>query len=318
MARYILRKNDAKTESISSVGLQPVLNEMASTLDIAVELGSNLVEWTLNSVVDGHLPSHRYLASMLLHDMLMKADAVSILLRARSSEPAKLHVRSMIEGMLGIEYLCREQSECLAEAYLIMDWLKSMKLLLGGLEGTSEHAEALRFAHDDDISKSISVDLTEDDLRRMISEIKVKLLNPNRGRVLSDILINRRRNWYSIFGGPANVRSLAKEVRLLSYYDSFYRIYSGATHASDSLSNMFGHLEGGFLKPVRQVDNAPSIFYIAMTILMRSLTTISRSLEFRDAAIAVQYVYASKIREPYHRLGSINVEYAANRGREKS
>ena len=283
---------------------------MSRALDSVVGLGSNLVEWILMDCADKPLKEFEYLTLMMFHDTLAKTDAVSVMVRARTAEPAKLQVRSIVEAMLCVEYLLREQDDVLARSYMLFEAIKNMKALLESKEDTDQRNLKDSFAHKDDISQFIELDLEEEQIESQIERLDRKILNPKFGKIVYEIYNNKGcRNWYTVFGGPQNLKELAKEVRLLSYYNAFYSHFSSSMHASDSLKGMFYDGDAAYLKPVRQLDNAPYLCDLLITIITRMTRKVAEVLGDEMMKVNVDYVYLSRIRPQRQVVQRMEIDY---------
>jgi hypothetical protein len=67
-------------------------------------------------------------------------------------------------------------------------------------------------------------------------------------------------NWFSLWDGPKDVRSLALHLKLGSMYESLYRSYSSVTHGEGAIKRVTGkkgqELE---LDPLRSPNGLPAV-----------------------------------------------------------
>jgi len=81
--------------------------------------------------------------------------------------------------------------------------------------------------------------------------------------------LRRKPNWYSLFGGPSNLRELARYLSRGAQYDILYRYWSRVTHADD-LSRFLAKTDEGYLaiKPIRNPEELKNVSRIASTFIL--------------------------------------------------
>lgn len=79
----------------------------------------------------------------------------------------------------------------------------------------------------------------------------------------------RKPNWYSLFGGPSNLRELARHVGRGAQYDILYRYWSRITHAGD-LSRYLTRTSKGSpsFKPLRNTEDIKLVSSIAASLIL--------------------------------------------------
>jgi len=116
---------------------------------------------------------------------------------------------------------------------------------------------------------SVEVQKSIDNLSDLLSRNQFK-------SIISEIAKYKRRpNWYTLFGGPANIQQLAYHLKRHVHYDFLYRQWSNVAHAHDfsPFIAVTSTGEGGIRgirnpEPIKEVSRFAATFMIDATILM--------------------------------------------------
>lgn len=165
-------------------------------------------------------------------------DGIEVLISQSCAVPAIPLVRSSFEALLTIEYILEGDYQRRAFAWLVCyvhNRLSQYEMLDPSQQKGKEFL--VTFAADSG-SKYMKLP-SFPNLSQIIQNLKSLLLNnPNYQfadyeyqRIKS--IRKRRPNWYSLSGGPGNLRDLAKHLNWGAKYDILYRSWSSITHAND-------------------------------------------------------------------------------------
>lgn len=174
---------------------------------------------------------------LYLH-MIEMADAVDVLLSQSATAPAWLQVRSLFEALLAIEYILQQDGEqrSLAWQYFYLSerlaqtekhdpstqrgqqWIKDVGLDEVG-ERLSPPPRSLVAKELARFNKALSACRFKS-VRRMCREHKGKY-------------DRAPRHWYSVGGGPRNLRDLARSLGHAAKYSALYGYWSEIGHAKD-------------------------------------------------------------------------------------
>ena len=128
---------------------------------------------------------------------------------------------------------------------------------------------------EDDISKYMKLP-SFPNLSQSIQNLK-SLLSKSNYKVADDeyqslkSIIKRRPNWYSLFGGPSNLRDLAKHLNWGAHYDILYRSWSNIAHADD-LSYFLTQTKKGSpaFKPLRNPEELKLLSSVASSFILHA------------------------------------------------
>ena len=81
----------------------------------------------------------------------------------------------------------------------------------------------------------------------------------------------RKPNWYSLFGGPGSLETLAKYLHRGAQYDILYRYWSTVSHAGD-LSNFLTQTDRGTpaFKPIRNNEEFKLFSVMASSFILHA------------------------------------------------
>jgi Family of unknown function (DUF5677) len=217
--------------------------EVASVLikwaDIFAELtnfGSRIM-----SLVQFRTESHPFkVATMLLfREALIRIDKFSILFRAGAAESCRPDVRALIEIAIYLRYLGiqkvpgERQNKSLSLIYHFkLKQLSEMKLSSPNTQESKQMKAKMRR----EVSM-IKYDLRNDKIVARIAALEKELNGP----IFEEVRLQRQSSklsnpeWFSLFGGPQGLDSLAERVKLPAAYELGYKHYSSPTHGTGSL-----------------------------------------------------------------------------------
>jgi hypothetical protein len=192
---------------------------------------------------------------LLMRHIVETVDGVSVLVAKGSKDNCGLLLRSSFEAMAGIVYILKADTERRALAYQVAHIHRKIKLYR-------------KFVPTDDVGRQLRVDLKDDQLvsffdlpitdwQKRIDGLKRTFAMPEYAPIQAEWerLKKERKgdpNWYTLFGGPSDMRKLALDIGRGSFYEILYRPWSDFTHAE----GVFGNISQGadddvLMKPVR-------------------------------------------------------------------
>lgn len=261
---------------LRKVEAKEIIEIASSLLQEEINYATNVFQRCQSSMVgvvaDESLP---ILASY--YHIVGMTDGIEVLISQSCAVPAIPLLRSSFEALLTIEYILEGDYRRRAFAWLV----SYVRQRLGEYERLDpSHQNGKEFLSTfatDEISKFMSLP-SFPDLAQAIQNLKSLLIN-NPNYQVADAeyqrIMNvrkRKPNWYSLYGGPSNLKELAKHLRRGAQYDILYRHWSSITHAGD-LSNFLTQTKGGSpafhpirnSKEIRQVSSLASTFIIDAT-----------------------------------------------------
>lgn len=247
-----------------------LLAKFSEVLDEAVNFGSQVFKWcneSLGGEADQEIP-----LILLFRRVLELTDAVSILIKASSAEPCKMHLRSMFEALLSINYLLEERESERAYAFLVCHTHKKIKTYKK-LDPSTLQGKQFKGVLKDSILDDLDLS-NRFDLKSMVEQ-KKKLFEKD-GYKEANQELNRLRgigrknpNWYELYDGPKDLERLAIKLNKREYYEIFYRYWSEYVHANDIISgNIIGSEKGSYLMSIRQPFEAQSVVSLSLTMVL--------------------------------------------------
>ncbi len=221
-----LRKAEAK--KIIEIA-SPLLQE---EINYATHAFQRCQDSAVNVAVGEHLP---VFASY--YHVIGMTDGIEVLISQSCAVPTIPLLRSSFEALLTIEYILEGEYQRRAFAWLVC-YVHNRLSQYEMLDPTHQKGKEflVTFAADS-VSKYMKLP-SFPNLSQVIQNLKSLLNNPNYQfadyeyqRIKS--IRRRKPNWYSLFGGPGNLRDLAKHLNWGAQYDILYRSWSSITHADD-------------------------------------------------------------------------------------
>lgn len=207
-------------------------------------------------------------------------DGIEVLVSQNCPIPAVPLLRSSFEALLTIDYILEADYQLRAFAWLVCyvrDRLGEYEMLDHSLPRGKEFFAMLET---DKASKYMKLP-SFPNLAQAIQNLKSLLINnPNYQVADSEYQSlkskrKRKPNWYSLFGGPSNLRELARHLNRGAQYDILYRYWSRVTHADD-LSRFLTKTDEGYpgIKPLRNPEELKQVSRIASTFILRATRKI--------------------------------------------
>lgn len=172
----------------------------------------------------------------LFRHAIFLTDAIEVLLSRVCVDATPPLLRSSFEASLGLTYMLQRDQEKRARAWLYADGRKSLSLMekMRERELVPDAREESDAMFDEDLFGDIAQEYEE--------KRRVRGYGPD---------------WYSLNGGPRNIRKL---IRCVRWGDEFYTVYqwwSSFVHASGKLGASFGAV--GSYVGVNPIRNSPEL-----------------------------------------------------------
>jgi len=263
--------------------LKPAIELCSQTLREAFNYGTKLYERcrrTSKAEADNAFP----VLALFLH-ILQMIDSAEVLISNNCVEPAELLIRSAFEANLGLEYMNESRTHTRGIAWIVRIILDRIEF---GERHSKEHNKGKEFFK---VMEQEGFEGFGDVLPQMpeipddyLDNLKKSLDKPEYAEIFEEYkrLGEKRRHveWYSLYGGPTNIRELAEHLNQRTIYDSLYRSWSKQSHAV-SPDHLTMTLENGqsVLGPIRYPMNIVHTSNFALGILLQSeIAMINRFL----------------------------------------
>jgi hypothetical protein len=246
-------------------------------------------------------PSDIYFSPIvLMMDFAEAIDGVSILVAAGSSRNCPQLLRTALELQLAIKYMVGDEKE-----------LERRSLAYEFFHLHSEHRLALRFDSSSATGRQLRSELTGDqfagvfdkppiNVKKEITSAESNMQSPRYDPVRAEIARMKAtdikaEHWYSLWGGPRNVRSLAIRLKRGSLYETLYRSFSGLAHGGASI-NRANRLRGKIPRfdPLRSPKGLPTMCVHAGHICNSLTLTLAELVPEIRPQLKLEYVHDVK------------------------
>jgi len=249
-------------------------------IDIASPLLQELVNYATNafqrcqmSSTDAEDEDLPVLVSYL--HVIEMTDGIEVLISQSCSNPAVPLLRSSFEALLAIRYILEADYQ-----------QRSLSWIVGYVHSRIEGYETLDASspRGRDFLTALSTDETRQylalpsmpELEDAIPNLQSMLRKPKYQPIEAEYerLRQKRKRppmWYNLFGGPPNLRELARTVERGAQYDVLYRQWSTITHATD-VSHYLTRTANGTpaFKPLRNAEELRTISAFAASFILNA------------------------------------------------
>lgn len=210
---------------------------------------------------------------MLTRHVIESIDGVSVLAERGCAENCGPLLRSAFEGQLGVLFILEADSKRRALAYQVAHAHRKIRMYR-------------RYDPSDPLGKQLRAELGGDpmanvfdgipgNLPAMIANLEAMLSRSEFAPIESEWQATRKNRdpeWFALFGGPRDVRSLALHLKLGAAYEGLYRSWSDVIHAGSSLNHVGPADQPGAIaiRPIRHPDGLESACSLAAQICLNT------------------------------------------------
>jgi hypothetical protein len=202
-------------------------------------------------------------------------DAIEVLVYNSCVEPAQLLLRSSFEAKLGMEYMVETMSRTRAIAWMVKNIIDAIEWGKKFDPSQPKGRKYRQMFENDGFNQVKNMLPPFPDLPEgYISNLQAALEKPEYTEVYQEYQRlakkHQRVEWYSLYGGPGNIRALAEHLKY-GYEYHLYRSWSKMSHAADS-THLTLHLENGtsVLGPIRNFLNMAHVACYALGMLLEA------------------------------------------------
>jgi len=253
---------------------KPAIDLASQTIREAVYHGTTLYErcrTTSRADADEAFP----VLALYLH-ILQMTDSIEVLISNSCVETANLLIRSAFEAKLSLEFMNKEMIRTRGIAWIIRNMLDDIEFGERHTKANEKGKDFYQTLEREGFEQFSDIlpntpEIPDD----YIDRIKISLEKPRYKDVYEEYQRlgekRKRVEWYSLFGGPNNIRELSEYLGQRTVYDSLYRSWSKQVHAASS-----NHLtlrideKKSVLGPIRNPMNIAHVANFALGILLQS------------------------------------------------
>lgn len=245
------------------------LDKMSSILNHAVDFGTHLLNWESEKPQIG---DENIIPILFLRNIIETADAVSILIKNSSVDPAKNLIRTLLENVFSLEYLLEANSKERSLAYTVWLTHNDLKFCEKMDLETQRGKQFAKEIEKDKIVNRVNSQSEQIALLKQNSEELLKLPDyvPIETEYQRTISMKKNPNWFTLFDGPLDIEQLAKYLNHHSLYEIVYRNLSNNVHGNDVFKSKLLKGKNGNVDivQVRYPKDAQSIIVHAINFLL--------------------------------------------------
>ena len=294
-----LLDRDMAIESASGlIGIaRPALREI-------INYSTNAVPRCIKEVPSSKDDTDVYVAPFVLfRHSIEVTDAIEVGLSRSCVAPMTPLLRSSFETALSLKYIFETDERRRSLAWLCGD--------------THQRLRWRKVVQTRNVSPAFSA-MIEDEFVRNVVEPEIQRLQaaldkPHMRKVVSAYQNQTRSypHWYSLFGGPINLRALAEHLGWRDYYDLCYRLWSSDVHATGGVNRTFKLTEGRqTIDPIRYPGKLLEVASYAGSFLLDALATMTNRFRPTEEASREAW-YKSEVRPAMERIRKTPVKINA-------
>ena len=209
---------------------------------------------------------------LLMYDFAEAIDGVTVLVRSGSAKNCPQLLRTAFEVALALRYILEddqnyERRSLAYEYYHLLDGLKWAQRC----DGDHPVGKQLRKELEgDELADIFDVTPKGIDAKKEVGKHEKKVRSARYAVVRTEIdrIKGEKKkgkpfgesfgNWFSLWGGPKDLRTLSLRLKLLSFYEVLYRPWSNVSHGEAALKRISGRAgDGLILDPIRSPAKLP-------------------------------------------------------------
>src|SRR5262245_12912832 len=201
----------------------------------------------------------------LARHVIESVDGISIQVSKGGSYSCQPLLRSALEATLGVMYILEKDTERRALAYSVTHAHKRIKVY-NRLDPSTQAGQQFRTLLKNDPFKEFFNRLPAIDfpkrianLQSMLARTEYQPIEAEWQRMKSAHPRKEDPAWYSLFGGPKNVRELAIHLNWAGLYEILYRIWSDEVHAGNALESIGAMGGEAVWRPIRHPELLQSV-----------------------------------------------------------
>jgi hypothetical protein len=242
---------------------------------------------------------------LLFHHVIEMTDGVEVLLSNSCVAAAIPTLRSAFEGRLSLEYMLEDDYRNRSLAWLCVyshEKMRTYALVDPTTSGGIDFGKAWVLENKDaapshpDAPKGIA------NLQSFLAEPYMVPIEKEYQRVKKGS--RGAPHWYSLFGGPANLRKLAEQLERVTEYDALYRIWSRVAHAGDA-SSIAAASHGDTFHRIRYPADINLIAVLAFEFMIQATKLMSE--KFRPEAASISTWYQEEVKPRFDQLLALRV-----------
>lgn len=222
-----------------------------------------------------------------IRKIMEQLDAINVLFSVGSFTQAQIILRSLIENIISMEFILKDDIEKRAATYFLEHHYQEIELGKKYYNKNSKYKKLIisnigkekfdiNYNKYNEKKQAFERLVTSKKIFKEVNESRNKKLNEKKNKV------NKKKRvyikWYEVCSNISNFYGLMKETGYEKYYESIYGGLSHETHALNSTMDINFDINGATLKPIRNLQLGSSIFSLICTFSMSGLVKIYQYL----------------------------------------
>ena len=238
----------------------------------------------------------------LYRHVIEMTDGVEVLVSQSCAIPAIPLVRSSFESLISMLYIVEEDSKYLDRSLAwLIDYIHQRLATYESLDpNTAKGQEFQQSINLDDTAKTLQLP-PQTDVSNAIKNLQSLLAKPQLHTLNQDFLnLRGAKKWYRLYGGPENVRELARHVGRIVQYDFLYRYWSRVSHGHDFAPFIVKTADGDSgIRGIRDASELKSVANFSATFMLNATRILIK--KFRPDE-DIRTWYEREVRPKYTQL----------------
>lgn len=277
---YLYIFNDLFFNIENNKNIKLIIEQASEVLaDIITKFGEIENELTFSGTEENDFVD--IVVCLFIRKIMGQLDAINVLFSVALFDQAKVVLRSLLENIVSLEFILKEDTDKRAAAYFLEHHYKEIELGEKCFKENSKYAKQIiknkgkeKFEIDKNRYKK-----KVDAFKHLISSKKLfSVVNEERQNKLNTMAKNRRNRkpiqWYEVCSEISTFRGLMKETGYEKYYEGIYGSLSFETHALNSTMDIIVKEDGMFLKMLRNPEEGSSILSFVCSFSLSLLVKI--------------------------------------------
>lgn len=254
-----------------SEDLKKILERLSSLLEESVAFGTHILKWDVEKVREG---KDNNIPSVFLRNIIELSDAISILIKNSSIDPAKNIFRSLLESSYSLMYMIEANERQRANCFIVFKAVEKIKQCNKWLSTEESHKQFKNKLSTDDLIVDLSQFFDHPDFVKLKKSQEQLLEKPEFKSVYEEYKrtkLNTKKEffWYSLYDGPKNFPALTEYLGKTIRYEFYYKPFSGNVHGT-SIEKGFAKAGSGKAQiiQIRDYENVQELFSHSVAVLI--------------------------------------------------
>lgn len=218
---------------------------------------------------------------LFIRKIMEQLDAINVLFSIGSFSQAQIILRSLIENIISMEFILKEDIEIRAASYYLEHHYQELELGVKYFDKNSEYGKLIisrtgeeqfdinynKYEKKKEAFKRV---INSREIFKKVDKARKEKLRQKRKKQKNKVYIK----WYEVCSSESNFYGLMKETGYEKYYESIYGGLSYETHALNSMMGMNVYINGINLKRIRNFEGGSCIFSLVCDFSISGLRKI--------------------------------------------